>query len=105
MIEVVKNCRKELMSLPLSIREDLADALARLDAGLSLSMPLSRPMTDIWPGVHELRLRDRAGIFRVFYFIKAQKTIYLVHAMKKKTQTTPPQTIKLVRKRVQEILS
>ena len=34
MIEAVKNCRKELMSLPLSIREDLADALARLDAGL-----------------------------------------------------------------------
>jgi len=47
--------------LPAEIRADLADALARLDAGLSLSMPLSRPMPAIGPGVHELRLRDRSG--------------------------------------------
>ena len=104
MIEVIKNCRKELVDLPLSVREDLADSLARLDAGLALSMPLSRPMADIWPGVHELRLRDRTGIYRVFYFIRTRGLIYLIHATQKKTQATPPQTIKLVRKRVQELL-
>lgn len=104
MIKIIKACEKEISALPEIIREDLADALARLDAGLILSMPLSRPMPDIGRGVHELRLRDRSGIFRVFYFIRAHGTIYLLHAMKKQTQATPPATIKLVKKRLQEVL-
>jgi hypothetical protein len=41
--------------LPDEVRGDLADALARLDAGLTLSMPLSRLMSSIGAGVHELR--------------------------------------------------
>jgi hypothetical protein len=41
---------------PEDVRGDLADALARLDAGLMLSMPLSRPMPNMGRGVHELRL-------------------------------------------------
>ena len=44
---------------------DLADALARSDAGGCLAMPLSRPMPSIGPQVHELRLRDRTGTYRV----------------------------------------
>ena len=55
------------MELPASIRGDLADALARLDAGLGLSMPLSRPMPGIGRGVHEQRLKDRSGGYRVVY--------------------------------------
>mgnify|MGYP001592181401 FL=1 len=60
LIEVLKQCQKEIQDFPLAIREDLADALARLDEGHSLSMPLSRPMPSIGRGVHELRFRDRA---------------------------------------------
>ncbi len=104
MIEVIKACEKEIAALPQIVREDLADALARLDAGLTLAMPLSRPMPDIGRGVHELRLRDRSGIYRVFYFIRSRGTIFLLHAMWKKTQATPLQTIKLVKKRLQEVL-
>lgn len=40
MITFAKACRKEIAALPKEIRGDLADALARLDAGLVLSMPL-----------------------------------------------------------------
>jgi hypothetical protein len=36
---VVPACRRELDGLPLEVRGDLADALARLDAGLVLAMP------------------------------------------------------------------
>jgi phage-related protein len=103
MIDVVKSCEKELAALPVAVREDLADALARLDSGLGLAMPLSRPMPDIGRGVHELRLRDRIGIYRVFYFIQSHGTIYLLHAMKKSTQSTPRRTITLVMKRIKEI--
>ena len=67
MIIVLKGCRREIEQLPEEVRGDLADALARLDAGLMLSMPVSRPMPSIGRGVHELRLRDRSGTYRIVY--------------------------------------
>jgi len=45
-----KACGREIDALPEEIRGDLADALARLDARLLLSMPLSRPMPSIGEG-------------------------------------------------------
>jgi hypothetical protein len=42
-ISIAKACRKGIETFPEEVRGDLADALARLDAGLTLSMPLSRP--------------------------------------------------------------
>ena len=65
MIIIAKACRRKIAAFPEEIRGDLADALARLDAGLMLSMPLSRPMPGIGQGVHELRLRARSGAHRV----------------------------------------
>jgi len=47
MIRLLRQCHREIADLPDQIRGDLADAVARLDAGLSLSMPLSRPMPSI----------------------------------------------------------
>lgn len=58
-IEFLKQCEKEILGWPEEIREDLSDALARLERGHLLSMPLSRPMPSIGAGVHELRFRDR----------------------------------------------
>ena len=55
MITIVKQCEKELKDFPIPVREDLADALAMLDEGINLSMPLSRPIPSIGKGVHELR--------------------------------------------------
>ena len=67
-IEFIKQCEKEVLTWPDEVREDLADALARLERGQTLSMPLSRPMPSIGKGVHELRLRDRTGISVSFIF-------------------------------------
>ena len=75
MIEIVRACERELKELPEEVRGDLADALARLEAGLNLSMPLSRPMPSIHAYTHELRFRDRSGIYRVIYYI-GDKTIF-----------------------------
>ena len=44
MIVIVSACRRELDALPMDVRGDLVDALARLDAGFMLTMPLSRAM-------------------------------------------------------------
>ncbi len=89
--------------LPPGIRGDLADALARLDAGLKLSLPLSRPMPSIGPGAHELRLKDRSGQYRVVYAIIEHSRIYVVHAFKKTTEATPWHNVELARQRLKEV--
>ena len=63
----LKACQREIATFPEEIRDDLADALARLDAGLALSMPLSCPVPSVGRGVHELRLKVRSGQYRVVY--------------------------------------
>lgn len=91
------------MSFSEGVRGDLADALARLDEGHTLSMPLSRPMPIIGKGVHELRFRDRAGIYRVIYVLVGGGTIYLLHAFMKKDKKTPKPNIDLAKKRLKEL--
>lgn len=97
-------CRKELKGLPEEVRGDLADALANLEAGINLSMPLSRPMPSIGPRVHELRLRDRSGIYRIIYFLATGGVIHLLCAFKKTSQATEQKHIELAKRRLREVL-
>ena len=87
----------------MGVRGDLADALARLDVGLMLAMPLSRAMPSIGRAVHELRLRDRSGHYRVIYALVRRGTVHVLHAFKKTTQTTPRRHIDLARRRLKEM--
>ena len=105
MVVIPKACRSEIEALPEEIRGDLADALARLDAGLMLSMPLSRPMPSVGRGIHELRLKDRSGAYRVVYALLQRGTVHVLHAFKKTTQATPLRNVDLARKRLREVLS
>ena len=59
MLNVLKQCQKELKEFPEDVKGDLADAIARLEAGHMLSMPLSRPMPSASAkGYMKLRFRD-----------------------------------------------
>ena len=78
--------------------EEPADAWARLDASLHLSMPLSRPMPDIGVG-----LKARSGAYRIVYALVAQGTVHALHAFKKTTQSTSARNLVLARKRLKEI--
>jgi len=102
-IIVIPACRRELDAFPMGVRGDLADALARLDAGLMLAMPLSRAMPSIGRAVHELRLRDRSGHYRVIYALVRRGTVHVLHAFKKTTQATPRRHIDLARRRLKEM--
>ena len=103
MIVVGNACQREINDLPQEMREDLADALARLDTGHSLSMPLSKPMPSIELGVHELRLKDRSGAYRVVYALVTKGTVHVLHAFKKTTRGTPRRNLELAQQRLQEI--
>jgi phage-related protein len=104
-IRIVGACRREIEALPEEVRVDLADALARLDAGLVLSMPLSRPMPSIGRGVQELRLRDRSGTYRIVYALIQRGVIHVLHAFKKTTASTPAKNLNLAAKRLKEAQS
>ncbi len=68
-------------------------------------MPLSRPIPAIGRGVHELRLKDRSGQCRVVYALVRRDAIYVVHAFKKTTQTTPDRNLVLAKSRLKEVVS
>jgi phage-related protein len=88
-----------------SIRRQIGEALRYLQKGFNLGMPLSRPMTIIAPGVHELRIRGEGAIVRVFYYVHQSDAILVFHAFQKKSQKTPSREIKLARQRLQEVLN
>jgi phage-related protein len=75
-----------------------------LQKGKKLSMPLSRPMSSVASGVEELRVKDRSGAYRVFYYTKLVDSVLIFHAFVKKTQRTPPDEIALAQKRLKEML-
>lgn len=94
--EFIGECSAEL-------RQDFVDAVNFLSQGQKLSMPVSRNLSTIHAGLHELRLKDRSGQVRVFYYVKKNEAIYMLHAFKKKTQELPKNEIAIVLKRIGEI--
>jgi len=92
-----------LSSQSTELKADFFDALNLLADGQMLSMPLSRSLAKIHKGLHELRLKDRSGQVRVFYFIKKGDAIYLLHAFKKKRQYLPKKEINVALKRLKEV--
>jgi phage-related protein len=39
-----------------------------------------KPMPHVGPGVHEIRVRERAGTFRVIYVARFDEAVYVLHA-------------------------
>jgi phage-related protein len=60
-------------------------------------------MPSIGAGVHELRLRDRSGVYRVIYAIVTKRGVVLLHAFKKSTEKTPQHNIEIAQKRLKEV--
>jgi phage-related protein len=50
-------------------------------------------MASVGSGGEELRVKDRSGAYRVFYYTKVADSVLIFHAFAKKTQKTPPQEI------------
>jgi phage-related protein len=69
---------KDLRDWPLTARVELADLLGFLSSGQSVGMPASRPMPSVGIGVSELRIKERSGQYRVFYFTKLADAIFEV---------------------------
>ena len=96
--------RETIRAFPVAVRKELGKAIYDLQRGETLSMPLSRPMTSIAPGAAELRIRDRNGIYRIFYYVKSARGVLVFHAFTKKDRATPVLELNIGRSRLKELL-
>ena len=96
--------RDAIRGFPEGVRREFGKVIFDLQKGEKLSMPLSRPMSSVAAGVEELRVRDRFGTYRVFYYTKLVDSVLIFHAFGKKTQKTPPHEVALAQKRLKEML-
>jgi phage-related protein len=89
--------REDLATFPESARRTAGYELFMVQVGREPSD--FKPMPDIGPGVHEIRVRDRAGTFRVIYVAKFDDAIYVLHAFQKKTPKTSRVDIEVGKRR------
>lgn len=100
---VLKQAKRELEDAPRDVIQDIFALFDDLMAGKHLSMPISRPLSSIAKGLHELRLSGRAGEYRVFYVIRVGAAIYVLHATSKKTQKADRRTLALIQTRLRSL--
>ena len=96
--------RDTIREFPEDVRREFGKVIFDLQKGKRVSMPMSRPMSSVALGVEELRVKDRSGAYRVFYYTKLADSVLIFHAFTKKTQKTPPNEVALAKKRLKEIL-
>ena len=97
--------REVIRSFPEDVRRELGKAIFDLQRGEIRGMPVSRPMPSVARGAAELRIRDRSGTYRAFYYTSSPRGILVFHAFAKKTRATAKQEIELGKKRLKELLN
>jgi phage-related protein len=69
--------------------------------GPNLGLPYTRALGS---GLFEIRAKGAEGIGRALFCMKIDKRIVILHGFIKKTQQTPSADLKLVRKRMKEVV-
>ena len=95
--------RSEIKSPPFgaAARVEAGYLLRRLQAGETMGLPMSRPMTAIGARCHELRVNDAGQSWRIVYRID-KDAIVIADVFSKKTRSTPRQVIETCRRRLRE---
>ena len=94
--------REEIAALPEDIRARLAHIIDLMIAvgPERMRAPHVKPLRDkLW----EMRMSGRDGIARAIYIAVRGRRIVILHAFVKKTQKTPPQSIRLALQRAKEL--
>jgi phage-related protein len=98
------NAKEFVRLLDAGTKREIGTLLMLIQSGVSLSEPQSKPMKNIHRNAHELRIKDRKGLYRVIYILNIGDMIFIPHAFIKKTQKTPIKEIDLLIKRIKEFL-
>jgi len=91
----------EVKSPPFSsdARVEAGVLLRRLQRGELLILPQSRPMPNIGPGCHELRIVDETRTWRIIYAIQPD-AIAILEVFSKTTRSTPAGILRICRRRL-----
>jgi phage-related protein len=100
-IEFLGDSLDQLRDFPEAARKEAGVQLHKVQQGLEPSD--WKPMTNVGPGVREIRIRDDAGAFRVLYVAQRAEAVYVLHAFQKKTQVTAKRDLDLAAARLREI--
>lgn len=97
----VGSSQADLRDFPEDARREAGYQLDRVQNGLD---PKDwKPMPSVGAGVREIRIRDEAGAYRVFYVTNVGDEIYVLHAFTKKTQKTALSDINIGKARYQVV--
>lgn len=91
----------EIKTPPMSVeaRREAGFLLRQLQQGERLALPHSRPMPNIGPRCHELRINDANKTWRIVYRLDKDE-ILVVELFSKTTRTTPKDVISTCRQRL-----
>ena len=103
LIVVLKQCQREIQEFPISVKEQLSDYLELLTIGEVLLPPASKSLSSVAKALHELRMKDASGQYRVIYLMRSRDAIYLLHGFKKKTQHIELRVRKTIDERLKQI--
>ena len=91
----------DLCSFPKSARREAGYQLDQVQRG---SDPDDwKPMKSIGQGVREIRVRDKAGAFRVIYVARLANAIHVLHCFQKKSRKTSRRDIDLACQRYRDL--
>ena len=90
----------DLRGFPADARREAGYQLDRVQRGLDPDD--WRPMASIGAGVREIRVRERAGAFRVIYVATFADAVCVLHAFQKKTRQTAKRDVDLAASRLRE---
>ena len=88
----------DLRGFPAGVRREVGYQLDRVQRGLDPDD--WKPMPSIGAGVREIRVRERAGAFRVIYVATFADVVYVLHAFQKKTRQTAKRDVELAASRL-----
>jgi phage-related protein len=101
-VHFVGTSREDIRELPDSAQETAGFQLFKVQQGKDADD--WKPMPAVGSGVHEIRVRDDSGAYRVFYVAKFEEAVYVLHVFEKRSQKTARADLALGKNRYAELL-
>lgn len=101
-VEFLGDSLKVIREFPSDARQAAGYQLRRVQEGIPPDD--FKPMSDIGPGVEEIRVWASSGTFRVIYTARLEGRVFVLHAFQKKTRETPMQDKEIARRRFRQLM-
>ena len=101
-VHFVGTAREDLRELPEPVQETAGFQLFKVQQGKEADD--WKPMPAVGSGVHEIRVRDKSGAYRVFYVAKFEEAVYVLYVFEKRSRKTAKADLELGKSRYVDLL-